>query len=126
MAPASRKDYDQALTPLTERFGRLMVADMPRQFVFKLCDEYSTMPAMTRHKTPRPIKDAQGKQVILETPRRADRMVDVLRLWLAWAENRGGWTKKNIALRPGRLEIGPGIIPAMRPPRRSKTLAFLR
>ena len=109
MAPASRKGYDKALTPLAERFGRLMVADMPRQFVFKPRDEYSTMPAMTRHKTPRPIKGAQGKQIILETPCRANRMVDVLRLLLAWAENRGGWVKKNVALRPGRLER-PGYL----------------
>ena len=86
-----------------------MVADMPRQFVFKLRDEYSTMPTMTRHKTPRPIKGAQGKQIILETPCRANRMVDVLRLLLAWAENRGGWVKKNVALRPGRLER-PGYL----------------
>lgn len=34
--------------PLAERHGKLAVAGMPRQFVFKLQAEYSIMPAFTR------------------------------------------------------------------------------
>ncbi len=89
-APATRTDYDKALTPLSERYGHLPIRTMPRQFVFKLRDDYA-------------VKD--GKP----TPRRANRMVNVLRLLLSWAANRGGWLKgENPALRPGRLKTGPG------------------
>jgi len=41
------------------------------------------------------------------TPRRADRVVNVLRLLLSWAVDRG-WRKDNPAVRPGRLRTGPG------------------
>lgn len=109
LAPATRKDYDKALKPLSERYGRLPVATMPRQFVFKMRDDYATMPAFTREKPPKPILDAEGTQVILKTPRRANRMVNVLRLLLAWAADRGGWFKgENPAARPGKLKTGPG------------------
>jgi integrase len=109
LAAASRTDYNKALNPLVERYGKLPVATIPRQFVFKLRDDYSRMPAFTREKKPKPILDATGKQVIRDTPRRANRMVNVLRLLLAWAANRGGWFKgENPAARPGRLKTGPG------------------
>ncbi len=108
LAPGSREDYDKCLNPLAERYGKLAVAAMPRQFVFKLQAEYSTMPAFTRHDPPRPILDAEGHQIILQTPRRANGMVNVLRLLLAWAVNQGGWVKTNVAERPGRLKTGPG------------------
>lgn len=106
LAPATRADYNKALNPLEERFGKLTIATMPRQFVFRLRDEYATKPAMTRTKPPLPILDANGKPVILDTPRRANRIVDVLRLLMSWAENRGGWFKgPNPVLRPGRLRV---------------------
>lgn len=108
LAPGSREDYDKCLNPLAERYGKLAVAAMPRQFVFKLQAEYSTMPAFTRHDPSRPILDAEGHQIILQTPRRANGMVNVLRLLLAWAVNQGGWVKTNVAERPGRLKTGPG------------------
>jgi len=108
LAPGSRKDYDKSLNPLAERYGKLPVAGMPRQFVFKPQAEYSTMPAFTPHDPPQPILDAKGCQVILQTPRRANGMLNVLRLLLAWAVNQGGWVKTNVAVRPGRLETGPG------------------
>lgn len=109
LAPATRKDYDKALNPLADRYGKLPVATMPRQFVFKMRDDYATMPAFTRGKKPKPVLDAEGRQVILQTPRRANRMVNVLRLLMAWAGNRGGWFKgENPAARPGRLRTGPG------------------
>ncbi len=66
------------------------------------------MPAFTRHNPPRPILDAEGHQIILQTPRRANGMVNVLRLLLAWAVNQGGWVKTNVAERPGRLKTGSG------------------
>jgi len=108
LAPGSRKDYDKSLNPLAERYGKLPMAGMPRQFVFKPQAEYSTMPAFTPHDPPQPILDAKGCQVILQTPRRANGMLNVLRLLLAWAVNQGGWVKTNVAVRPGRLETGPG------------------
>lgn len=88
LAPASRADYGRILDQLRERYGKLQVASMPRAFVFKLRDEYAT-------------KD--GKP----TPRRGNRVVDVLRLLLSWAVDRG-WRADNPALRPGRLKTGPG------------------
>ncbi len=105
LAPATRVDYDKALTPLAgPRYGHLPVATMPRQFVFKLRDDFASMPAFTRHKVPAPIVDADGRQLVLATPRRANRMVNVLRLLLSWAHDRGGWLRgANPALRPGRL-----------------------
>jgi integrase len=109
LAPATREDYNKALNPLMERYGRLPVATMPRQFVFTLRESYASMPAFTKHKIAQPILDEQGKQVIRPTPRRANRMVNVLRLLLSWAGDRGGWFKgENRALRPGRLRTGPG------------------
>ena len=112
LAPATRADYDKALRPLETRYGHLRVATMPRQFVFKLRDDYATKPAVTKHAPPRPILGPDGVQMTVETPRRANRMVNVLRLLLAWADNRGGWLAagaRNVAERPGRLETGPGF-----------------
>lgn len=108
LASGSRKDYDKSLNLPAERCGKPRVAGMPRQFVFKLQAEYSTMPAFTRHDPPQPILDAKDCQVILQTARRANGMVNVLRLPLTWAVNQGGWIKANVAERPGRLETGPG------------------
>jgi integrase len=107
LSPASRDDYDVALTPLRDRYGHLPVATMPRAFVFKLRDEYAQMPAMTKGVKPKPVLDADGKQVIIATPRRANRIVAVLRLLFSWGVDRG-WRKDNPALRPGRLKTGPG------------------
>ena len=85
-------------------YGKLSVSTMPRQFVFKLRDEYATAPAMTRTKPPVPILDDNGVPTVLQTPRRANHIVDVLRLLMSWAENRGGWLKgPNPVIRPGRL-----------------------
>lgn len=89
LAPASRTDYNKALDPLWDRYGKLPVATMPRAFVFKLRDDYA--------------RSADGTP----TPRRANRMVNVLRLLMSWAVDRG-WRKDNPALRPGRLRTGPG------------------
>lgn len=41
-------------------------------------------------------------------PHRANGMVNVLRLLLAWAVNQGVWVKTNLAERPSRLKTGPG------------------
>lgn len=97
LAPATQKDYQKVLEPLRTRFGHLPVATLPREFVFKLRDEYAR----------KSVTDKDGKQVTLETPRRANRVVAVLRLLLEWGVNRG-WRKDNPALRPGKLRTGPG------------------
>lgn len=89
LAQVTRRDYDAALAKLSDRYGHLPVATMPRAFVFKLRDEYARGP--------------DGKP----TPRRANFIVAVLRLLLSWGVDRG-WRKDNPALRPGRLKTGPG------------------
>lgn len=88
---STRKDYDKSLDPLADRFGHLAVATMPRQFVIALKDEYAT-------------KD--GKP----TPRRANSIIGVLRLLLAWGVDRG-WRKDNPALRPKMMATTGGHRP---------------
>jgi hypothetical protein len=94
LAPATRQDYDKALNPLRDRFGHLPVATLPRSFVFALRDQYA-------------VKSENGTTI--RTPRRANRMVNTLRLLLAWAVDRG-WRSDNPAARPGRLRTGEGYI----------------
>lgn len=89
LAEATRKDYDKALRPLETRFGRVPVREIERDFVLRLQKLYSRTDAGDR------------------TPRRANRMVDVLRLLLSWGVDRR-WRKDNPALRPGKLKTGPG------------------
>lgn len=90
LAPATRTDYDKALKPLrAHRFGAGPVAELPRSAVFALRDEFAT--------------GADG----VPTPRRANRIVAVLSILMAWAVNRG-WRNDNPAARPGKLRTGPG------------------
>ncbi len=88
-APGTRANYDESLNPLRDRFGVLAVATMPRAFVFKLRDDYATKNGVA-------------------TPRRANAIVGVLRLLLAWGVNRG-WRADNPAASPGQLQTGPGL-----------------
>ena len=90
LAPTTRKDYGRAFKEFEGRFGRVPVSAINRAFVFRLRDEY-----------------ARDKTTGDRTPRRGNRMVDVLRLLLSFAVNRG-WRRDNPALRPGRLKTGPG------------------
>ena len=103
LAKASRLDYDKVLEPLREKYGRLPVATMPRRFVLQLRDAY----ARKIVERPGPAPGDPPVKVEIATPRRANRMVNVLRLLLSWAVDRG-WRKDNPALRPGRLATGPG------------------
>lgn len=91
LKPATQKDYLKALNPLAEQFGKLPVATMPREFVLKLRDKYA---------------EKDGKP----TPRRANRVLAVLRLLMAWGVDRG-WRKDNPALRPRMLRTMGGYRP---------------
>lgn len=88
LAPATREDYGRVLAALEERFGTRSVADMPRRAVFVVRDAFAGTPEHP-------------------TPRRANKVVSVLRLLLSWAVDHG-WRRDNPALRPGRLRTGPG------------------
>ena len=110
LSPGIRGDYNKSLGPLEERYGHLPVATIPRQFVKKLRNDCSTKPAFTKKKVPAPIPDEHGKQIVLSTPRRANGIVNVLRLLLAWAIDQGdGSADVNPAVRPGRLRTGDGF-----------------
>ena len=97
LQPSTRSDYEKALGPLAARFGHLPVRTMPRSFVLRLRDEYAT----------KEIKNATGATITVATPRRANRMVAVLRLMLSWGVDRG-WLAVNPALRPRMLRTGDG------------------
>lgn len=102
---ATRLDYNKALDPLLTRFGDLQVATMPRAFVIKLRDQYARKAALDAQGVP--VLDAEGQPVIAATPRRANRIVAVLRLLLSWAVDHG-WRRDNPALRPKLLRTGDG------------------
>ena len=99
MAPATRIDYDKALNPLAEHFGHLRVATLPPAFVHRLQDTYA------RKQVPDPSSTSGTKTV--PTPRRANRMVTVFALLMAWGIRRG-WRKDNPAARIEKLKTGPG------------------
>ena len=63
-------DYRKALDPLEEKYGHLMVAAIPREFVFGLRDLY----AVRERRLPDGTVDRRP------TPRRGNRMVAVLSL----------------------------------------------
>ena len=105
LKPATRIDYNKALDPLMTRFGHLPVATMPRAFVIKLRDEYARKAVLD--KQGKPTLDPDGKATAVATPRRANRMVAVLRLLLSWAVDHG-WRRDNPALRPKLLRTGDG------------------
>lgn len=91
LRPATRTDYLKALDPLHGRYGHLPVKTMPREFVMRLKDQYAE-------------KDG------VPTPRRANRMIAVLRLLLSWGVDRG-WRRDNPALRPRLLPTHGGYRP---------------
>lgn len=105
LAPATRKDYNKALAPLELKWGDKSVATMPREFVLKLRDHYARKPILDQDG--HPVIGPEGKPLTRPTPRRANRMVAVLRLLIAWGVDRG-WRKDNPALRPRLLRTGPG------------------
>lgn len=88
-APGTQGDYGRSLDTLRTLYGDLPVATIPRSFVFGLRDEFATLNGAP-------------------TPRRANHIVAVLRLLLAWAVNRG-WRTDNPAINPGQLRTGPGF-----------------
>jgi integrase len=82
----TRKDYQRYLAYLEENHGRLKVATMPREFVFGLRDKFAA------------------------TPRKANYIVQVLRLLMTFAVDRG-WRKDNPVTRPKLLKTGAGFRP---------------
>ncbi|MCP1215613.1 tyrosine-type recombinase/integrase [Acetobacter orientalis] len=94
-AQSTKVDYLKALDPLATLYGHLLVADMPRKFVFWLRDHYATKPAEKEGDPP------------TKTPRRANRMITVLSILLSWAVNRE-WRPDNPALRVPKLKTGEG------------------
>jgi integrase len=92
--PATKTDYEKALRPLEEHFGGVHVPTVPRGFVFGLRNQYASKPG-------------KPGDPLVETPRRANRMVAVLSILLSYAVNLG-WRSDNPALRPDKLASGPG------------------
>ena len=82
----TRKDYQRYLAYLEENHGRLKVATMPREFVFGLRDKFAA------------------------TPRKANYIIQVLRLLMTFAVDRG-WRKDNPVTRPKLLKTGAGFRP---------------
>jgi hypothetical protein len=98
LAAGSQADYRPQLDRLRDRYGPLP-ATMPRAFVFKLRAEYASRPG-------KPGPDGKPGPSV-PTPRRANKIVAILRLLLSWAVDHG-WRRDNPALRPGQLKTGPG------------------
>jgi len=100
-SPKTRKDYGLYLELMKEKYGKRRVAAMPREFIFGLRDKYAA------------------------TPRKANYIIQVLRLILSYAEDRPStfslpqnWS--NPARRPKLLKTGDGH----RPWEESEILAF--
>jgi integrase len=110
LAKGTKRDYDKALEPLRTQYGRFTVATMPRKFVLDLRDKYArkTVPAKAPDGVAIVGQDGAPAMTEIATPRRANHMVNVLRLLMSWAVDRG-WRKDNPALRAGRLRTGPGF-----------------
>lgn len=86
LSAKTKTDYRRYLDLLAEQFGRLPVKTMPRAFVLELRDRYAA------------------------TPRKANYLLQVLRLLLNYAVDRG-WRADNPALRPKQLKTGEGHRP---------------
>ena len=82
----TRKDYGRYLDRLASDYGHLPVKTMPRAFIFRLRDKFAA------------------------TPRTANYYVQVVRLLMTFAVDRG-WRDDNPALRPKQLKTGPGHRP---------------
>jgi integrase len=86
LKPKTQKDYLRYLEVIRETWGTLAVAKLERRHVLALRDKYSA------------------------NPRTANYIVQVLRLLLTWAVDRG-LRKDNPALRPKLLKTGEGHRP---------------
>jgi integrase len=86
LKPKTQTDYGRYLDRLSMKYGDLRVKQMPRAFVFGLRDEYAA------------------------TPRTANYMVQVLRIVMGYAMDRGLITT-NPAARPRLLRTGEGHEP---------------
>jgi integrase len=88
-APKTRRDYMRYLDSLKEQFGHLPVKTMPRDFVLGLRDKYK------------------------DTPRKANYMVQILRLLFSYALDRPSTfgVTTNPAARPKQLKTGEGHRP---------------
>ena len=85
IAIETQKDYRRLIEPLTARFGSRAVANMDRAWVIGRRDE------------------------LAETPRKANKLVAVLRLLVFWGMDRGYQPRNgNPALRIGLLRTGQG------------------
>lgn len=93
IAQATRNDYDKALVPLREKYGRMHVSAITRPLVLAIQERYATA--------------VRPDQTVRPTPRRANRMVAVLSILLSHAVDLG-WRTDNPALRPRKLRTGPG------------------
>jgi len=82
-APRTRRDYIRHLTTISEKWGRLPVADLTRAHVLALRDKGQA------------------------TPRQTNYLIQVLRLLLSFAVDRG-YRPDNPANRPGKLKEGDG------------------
>lgn len=101
-AAATRTDYEKALRPLLEDFGKLPVAGLQRRHVTAIRDRYAW----------RTEKDADGKERRVPNGRQANRVVAVLSILMSYAVDALGWREDNPALRPRRLRTsGEGFRP---------------
>ena len=80
----TRRDYEAMLLILDAKFGRLPVATMPRAFAFELRDLYAA------------------------TPRKANYLIQVLRILMSFAVDRGWRPDNPLANWKGMLEEGGG------------------
>lgn len=86
-APRTRHDYERMLAILDRDYGHLWVADMPRQFVYRLRDKYAA------------------------TPRKANYLIAVLSILFNFAVERGWRDDNPMHGFKGRLKEGPGHRP---------------
>lgn len=93
-APATKRDYEKALKPLEDDFGRNLVIGLARPHVKAIRDRYAW-------RMEKDQADPQ-KQIRVPNARQANRVITMLSILLTYAVDLG-WRQDNPALRPKRL-----------------------
>lgn len=95
LKPATKRDYEKALTPLLKDFGKPPVASLRPHMVTQIRDRYA--------KRAEPDPDNPGQTRMVSNTRQANRIITVLSILMTFARSTLGWISENPALRPKRL-----------------------
>lgn len=93
--PATKRDYEKALTPLERDFAKAPVASLRPYMVTQIRDRYATRTEND--------PDNPGQTRTVDNAHQANRIITVLSILMSFARSTLGWIDENPALRPKRL-----------------------